>query len=650
MLQIKGINDKKSQEEKIYYLIVFAFILFIFVLGLKNLGLQQRIRVIDDEFGYWGIAAHLAGYDWSDLLSRTTYYSFGYSFLLIPLWWLFKCGFGVASIYQIAVVMNVCMHAGSFLIALVVAKKLFPNTNRFYRLMACMISSFYYAYISQTGKAWTEVYLMFMYWCVVLCMIQVLEKRTILWYFLLILATANIFAIHMRALGVVAAVVGVCLLRAILVKDRNWKKAISVCAIAGIILIGVVFMRNYTKDIIYASNPSLAINDFSGQVSNVQHIASSVLAIVDLALSMAGKIYYLGIATFGSVILGVLFICEENISTFWRIVKTKKIEVENRQWVLLMVLVSTAGTVAIDAVYKCWKYISTGSTYTLADTIIYGRYVDFIVGLLVLYCILRVCEKKIWVRQGVIAVIILFICTLITQNLWDILIFYNGEGMSLRNTAVPGISYLLDGSVDGFAYKGFAWACIGAAVFLLFTASQNEKYKNLGMVTIVSIVCISGFILADQHIAEDVWGKAHKEKTVESIVDIVRKSEIEEINYITDSNSVHGDLKILQWCLPEYTINVINPKEIEEFKDNALYLTEGAYVRQVASMDKIMNYVYDSGELAVFCTSDNKDLQKIIDLSHEAATTINPRVMDIELSTAVAEYAYQKVNGSIYRA
>ena len=75
-----------------------AILLFFCLMHIKEL---NQIIVINDEFGYWSIASSLAGKNWSELISNTPFYSFGYSILLVPLYYLgipsytiYNCSFG----------------------------------------------------------------------------------------------------------------------------------------------------------------------------------------------------------------------------------------------------------------------------------------------------------------------------------------------------------------------------------------------------------------------------------------------------------------------------------------------------------------------------------------------------------------------------
>ncbi len=59
--------------------------------------------MFNDEFGYWGNAATIAGWNWNELLALTPYYSIGYSLMLVPL---FKLGLTSVQMYRIAILMN----------------------------------------------------------------------------------------------------------------------------------------------------------------------------------------------------------------------------------------------------------------------------------------------------------------------------------------------------------------------------------------------------------------------------------------------------------------------------------------------------------------------------------------------------------------
>ena len=50
-------------------IIIISTMLIIFVLCIMHIDKQVILRGVHDEFGYWGIAAYFAGYDWSEAIS-----------------------------------------------------------------------------------------------------------------------------------------------------------------------------------------------------------------------------------------------------------------------------------------------------------------------------------------------------------------------------------------------------------------------------------------------------------------------------------------------------------------------------------------------------------------------------------------------------
>lgn len=95
---------KKHTYEIFILLIVFCF----FQYGIKKI---CGFTLYPDEFGYWASAANIVGYDWSEVASMGSYYSFGYSLILIPV--LAVTQNGIVA-YRIAVLINVMLMAVSF--------------------------------------------------------------------------------------------------------------------------------------------------------------------------------------------------------------------------------------------------------------------------------------------------------------------------------------------------------------------------------------------------------------------------------------------------------------------------------------------------------------------------------------------------------
>ena len=86
------------------YLLLFAVLIFcVYQYSIHKI---FGFSLYPDEFGYWASAARWVGYDWSEVASIGSYYSFGYSMILTPI--LKLCRDGVLA-YRVAVTVNMLM-------------------------------------------------------------------------------------------------------------------------------------------------------------------------------------------------------------------------------------------------------------------------------------------------------------------------------------------------------------------------------------------------------------------------------------------------------------------------------------------------------------------------------------------------------------
>ena len=74
----KYIKDQGSN-----FLILLCSIIIVW-LCLDKLDLLNGVRIMDDEYAYWGVGAYFAGYKWESM-RYSSYYSYGYGILLLPL-------------------------------------------------------------------------------------------------------------------------------------------------------------------------------------------------------------------------------------------------------------------------------------------------------------------------------------------------------------------------------------------------------------------------------------------------------------------------------------------------------------------------------------------------------------------------------------
>jgi hypothetical protein len=176
MLKAIKINLSKNQ------ILLLCLSLLVLLIHIRYIGSIGIFTVLDDEFGYWGIAAYLAGFDWSDAVSKIPYYSYGYSLLLVPLFWIFE---NPIHMYKAAIFLNGLMISASFLLCYDIARKLSREANPYILMAIAFLISMYPTYIAYSNIAWSECLLIFVCWLLTWCFVD-LDKQSNNYKFLLI--------------------------------------------------------------------------------------------------------------------------------------------------------------------------------------------------------------------------------------------------------------------------------------------------------------------------------------------------------------------------------------------------------------------------------------------------------------------------------
>lgn len=648
----------KLNKLKLYWeknndkILAFIYVIMISVAALWSMSQQNRLKIVDDEFGYWGIAAHMAGYDWSDLMAATDYYSFGYSLVLLPIYFLTQLGVSAVVTYQIAIVMNAIFLILSFFLAVYVGKRILPDINKFFLLTACFAVTVFTANIGEAGIAWTEVYLYFMFWCLTACIFRLIERFSIGNIILVLMAAANLFIIHMRALGVVIAVVLtllICLLRNI--KRIPWKSIIIILAGALALTAAVlVIMELITRDLYQISGGN--VNTFPEQAVKIRNILS-LSGLVDLSLSVLGKLYYLGVSTFLFIFIGFTMVSGKLVSAFWQMKQNKKINISNENIFHVFLILSFLGTVMVSAIFKIFFIFTNRVTMHRGDEVMFGRYSEFMMGPLLLIGLTVLLDVKKYIREISVALFVLFICSIAVQYQLDFLIAYNeAQRISLRRYASMGITWLFNGE-----WRNFAYSASGIITFIFGTAalmvSFCTKKRTLIGISSFAVLLLSGFWIYQGivNLQPIIDNYVHRDRAVDTVVDLIDVFFEDEDIYFVTKNRTDTDIKILQWMRPNLNITLVKPEEVREMlHEGGLFISNGE--RRLVDfavsgpLFSQMNYLYNSGSLDIFSptvASFDTDLTVIEALR----STPFPRWHSIALENMLPDHGEYRFRGHI---
>lgn len=413
----------KIIKENIYLILVSLFVFCIYQYGIQKI---CGFTLYPDEFGYWASAANALGYDWSEVASMGSYYSFGYSLILIPVLGLFSDG---VMAYRAAITVNMLLVCASIPMLCGIAQKISPKTDMAQRVFISGIAAFYPPWIFYMQMTMAEALLGFLFVLLVYLILCFIEKPTAITAALLAMSLVYIYCVHMRALGVVLA--GFITLFLFGITDRAKGKPIAVFLIVLILMGGAAFMlKNHTIAEVFshAEQEALIGNDYAGQAGKLKQLWKPE-EIWLLFKEIIGRIYYLGIASFGIFYWTLIWCIKESTALIKKLFCKDSISL--KQWGALFLLLSIAGEVMISSIYM--HHPGT------VDCLIYGRYSDLFVPVALLAGILVMWKNRLLLRITLLAGALSGGMALMLANEAERL---GLEG--IRGYHIAGISYLTD--------------------------------------------------------------------------------------------------------------------------------------------------------------------------------------------------------------
>lgn len=354
--------------------------------------------VYADEMGYWSHAANMAGLQWS--VDGTSWYSYGYSLFLVPLFWI---SHNMYFVYKLALLLNAIAGVISFLICYDISKRLSHNINHLVLAAISVVVIMYPSFLAQSYIAWSETILYLFIWILFWLMIRFEENQNIVLPFLIGFTLGFIYLIHNRTIGVLIAYCMIGLVWSFM-QRIDWKYyTISIVVMAIILMVSGWFKKLIAVK--YVKNFEDAVISGNGMASVFQKLQTftPLEAIEKLFLSVSGQVWYLLAAT------GLLI--------FWGIVMCVS-QIKNRKQSFFhsFVLLALAGTVGISGIW--WTNFSNISAQETVrvDGFFYGRYNECVLGIFLLLGLLYLAKMQIEKRNVILFIIgsiILFVTGLI---------------------------------------------------------------------------------------------------------------------------------------------------------------------------------------------------------------------------------------------
>jgi hypothetical protein len=465
--------DNDHKRESIFLFITCFIIFIIYIHNYQQIGL---FTVLDDEYGYWGTAAFLAGYDWSNSVSQIPYYSYGYSLILVPLFWIFD---DPMHMYKAAIILNGVFLSISFLISYMISQNIMLGINNYYRIAICAVVAMYPTYIAYSNIAWPEALLIMVCWILAWCFINLTNESKLYIFVLIGFLSVYSYIIHQRALGIlVSSIIVLILMKAI--QTINWKQLLGSIAPIVVILFAHSFLKDYIQDGLWLNNLGNLANDFSGQFEKISLIFTFD-GMTKFFSVLTGQVFYIGAASFLLSFFGLYILFKQTIGTLILAIKTSSIKkINDNKYFYFYAFLLCAFTLSI--IISVIFMISP----TRIDQFIYGRYTEIVVGPVIILGFSAITNREFKSKKLVMGFVIGFVAlALITSYI----IFQSG--LTTFNP-IHAVGIALYRTPLKLALP-VALALVGCRlIFLSFSDMTNKIKTMINLIIIATLFLVSG--------------------------------------------------------------------------------------------------------------------------------------------------------------
>lgn len=471
------LGQKKSVILRYKEYLLAAAVLFIF--WLFSIDGIYGFSIFPDEFAYWSYAARLAGYDWSDMTALGPYFSYGYSLILIPIFAFCK---NAVVAYRVAVSINFLFLFLALTALAGTMKRVAPDKKMpmvlFSGLAILLPCNLFY-----TQMTLTEVFLVTLYIAAGSTLYHYLENNRLSTLVILMLILIYLYTVHMRTVGVLLAAVIVMTVHILLRGNKRWH-ILAALGMALLLFAAADFLKQQAFQYVYGgiNQELVAANDYSGQMDKIRYIFSPE-GCYDLLVSLAGKVLYLGLATWGLFYWGVYGLVQQVVG----IVRNRKrhASAEPQQLFAMFVLLTVAAQIVIATIYLLT--LGEIGDYT------YGRYSEMVIPFVMVWGFVVLWKERtrvIWVSTVGLAILQGLVTYLVVRQ-----IIATGAD-NFQGYFLVGISYLYneaDFRVDNFYATAWLFCeCLTVlvTVVVLFCRSRRKRWYLLTAFAVVELVLV----------------------------------------------------------------------------------------------------------------------------------------------------------------
>ena len=562
----------QRRNKLIYMGMLFLTILCTFAYGINKI---YGFSFYPDEFGYWASAAGILGYDWSDLTKNMLYYSFGYSIILAPIYWFSKNG---VVAYRVAVAINMILMCFSGFLLYRIMQFLYPEEKEQPQWIAVGVALCYPGWILYMQTTMVEILLVFVYLLCCYFLLNFLKNNHSVHAILFGVTLSALFWVHMRSVGVVIS--GVLVMIAYMIKGskKRLTSMVSIAVLITVMIAGYEF-KDYIVSHIYSqtSEKLLSVNDFSGQTHKLRSLLTWS-SFQDLILEMTAKVFYLIMSTFGIIYWGFRHIFNE----LKQALRSKHIELNS--YLKLFFLLSMLAQFAI-----CAIAMHGG---TRIDTIVYGRYMEFVLPPIMLMGVYEMRKNKCFKES-------LIFIGIAALGLLSILYFIQNRDLS--GVVAPfmlGISYLLNeynlshfqSNQVTFFLQAYLFGSMIIAIIVFINYLSKKVINGTYILVLIILLEVSGGILLSEKYTYDY--NAGLKMDLDLYQESLSQNGTDpKVYYLHEGNTLA--ILVLQLFDKDITIHTVTMDELEKVANEEGSILIADYTSE--SRNKLQEYFDHEG-------------------------------------------------------
>ncbi|MCM1537455.1 MAG: hypothetical protein NC254_03555 [bacterium] len=533
------------------FVVLFFGILLAYIYGI-NIPNINTVWELPDEAGYLCNAAFFSGNDWSNIASRLPYYGYGYSLILIPLF--FICQSGISIIHGAIFINLLCILISYFLQIVVMSRVCDKCSKNCLPIFAFIISLQPYL-ITNTLKVLCEVFLSMWVWLIAFVLVKCFECRKLYVYIVLGMVTGYIYTIHIRAI-VIVGTVGLILV--LLYLKRNIS-LMQIAVFAGALLATFVLLNLMKKNIVINSMQMMEGDDRENvNVINGNFIIQRLLYFVKDAYSylimFMGKILYLITTTCGMIFWGI-YGCFEGLKESCKARDEKKFALYFYigSSIILMLVASTLGS---------------GINPQNFTYIFYGRYYEYALSpIFFLGLYTAAYGKKVRKKYLVLFLFITVFAGVITYSARSN--FLEHDQIYIDTARIAGFSTVVCKNSD---YKSLiAYTTIICVLMIAVEIGLALRHKlKILIPVLVFIIMMQSSIKCQNKVLEV------NEKNIEDcevIEFMIENNNGQSIIFVDSNYSYFGYYSRAQVLLKDIKLEVIQENEADGISEGMYYLT-----------------------------------------------------------------------------